>query len=42
MKNIKDYPLEELKEKLKAMQEKSFRAEQIFRWLYQENVILSR
>lgn len=38
MKNIKDYDLEELKNELKQMGEKPFRAEQIFKWLYQEKV----
>ncbi|MBR3255057.1 MAG: 23S rRNA (adenine(2503)-C(2))-methyltransferase RlmN [Clostridia bacterium] len=38
MKNIKDYNLEDLKEELKSMGEKPFRAEQIFKWLYQEKV----
>lgn len=38
MKNIKDYSLDELKEELKAIGEKPFRAEQIFKWLYQEKV----
>lgn len=38
MKNIKDYNLEELKEELKSIGEKSFRAEQIFKWLYQDKV----
>lgn len=38
MKNIKDNTLEELKEELKSLGEKSFRAEQIFHWLYQEKV----
>ena len=38
MKNIKDYNLEELKEELKSIGEKPFRAEQIFKWLYQEKV----
>ena len=38
MKNIKDYNLEELKEQLKEMGEKPFRAEQIFQWLYSEKV----
>ena len=38
MKNIKDYTLEELKEKLKSLGEKPFRAEQIFKWIYQEQV----
>ena len=35
MKNIKDYNLEELKKELQSMDEKTFRAEQIFKWLYQ-------
>ena len=38
MKNIKDFNLEELKKELIQMNEKPFRAEQIFRWLYQERV----
>ena len=38
MKNIKDYDLKELKEELTKIGEKSFRAEQIFKWLYQEKV----
>ena len=38
MKNIKDYNLEELKEELINLGEKPFRAEQIFRWVFQENV----
>ena len=38
MKNIKDFSLEELKEEMKNLQEKAFRAEQIFQWLYQEKV----
>ena len=38
MKNIKDYNLEELKKELQAINEKPFRAEQIFKWLYQEKV----
>ena len=38
MKNIKDYTLEELKEELKSLEEKPFRAEQIFSWLYIEKV----
>ena len=37
-KNIKNYNLDELKEELKNMGEKPFRAEQIFKWLYCENV----
>ena len=38
MKNIKDYDLEDLKKELVEIGEKPFRAEQIFKWLYQENV----
>ena len=38
MKNIKDYNLEELKKELISIGEKPFRAEQIFKWIYQENV----
>lgn len=38
MKNIKDYNLEELKLELKNIEEKPFRAEQIFKWIYQEKV----
>lgn len=34
MKNIKDYTLEELKEELKSIEEKPFRAQQIYDWLY--------
>lgn len=38
MKNIKDYNLDALKEKMKNIGEKPFRAEQIFKWLYQDKV----
>lgn len=38
MKNIKDYNLDELKQELISMGEKTFRAEQIFKWIYQEKV----
>ena len=38
MKNIKDYNLEALKEELKSLEEKPFRAEQIFKWLYVDKV----
>ena len=38
MKNIKDYSLEELKEELKEMGEKPFRAEQIYKWIYESRV----
>lgn len=37
-KNIKNYNLDELKEELKEIGEKPFRAEQIFKWLYQDKV----
>ncbi len=37
-KNIKNFDLDELKEELKSIGEKPFRAEQIFSWLYKENV----
>ena len=35
MKNIKDYNLEELKEEFKKLGEKPYRAEQVFKWLYE-------
>ena len=38
MKNIKDYNLDELKQELIDLGEKPFRAEQVFKWLYQEKV----
>ncbi len=38
MKNIKDYNLDELKEEMISIGEKSYRAEQIFKWIYVENV----
>ena len=38
LKNIKDYNLEELKQEIENIGEKKFRAEQIFKWLYQEKV----
>lgn len=38
MKNIKDYDLEDLKQELIGLGEKSFRAEQIFKWLYVDKV----
>ena len=38
MKNIKDYNLEELKKEFEEMGEKSFRAEQVFKWIYEEKV----
>lgn len=39
MKNIKDYTIKELKEELEKTGEKPYRADQIFKWLYKENVI---
>ena len=36
--NIKDYNLEQLKAKMIELGEKPFRGEQIFEWLYKENV----
>ena len=38
MKNIKDYTLDELKVELKEIGEKPFRAEQIYKWLYEARV----
>ena len=38
MKNIKDYDLEELKQELIEIGEKPFRAEQVFKWLYENKV----
>ena len=38
MKNIKNYNLEELKIEMQNLGEKPYRAEQIFKWIYQENV----
>ena len=37
-KNIKNYDLDELKEEMKLIGEKPFRAEQIFTWLYRDKV----
>lgn len=37
--NIKDYNLEELKNIIITLNEKPFRAEQIFNWIYKENVV---
>ncbi len=36
--NIKSFTLDELKNEMIALGEKVFRAEQIFKWLHQENV----
>ena len=38
MKNIKDYTLQALKDEFINIGEKPYRAEQIFKWLYQENI----
>ena len=38
MKNIKDYDLNELKTELIELEEKPFRAEQIFKWLFVDKV----
>lgn len=38
MKNIKDYNLDDLKQELINIGEKPFRAEQIFKWIYEANV----
>ena len=38
MKNIKDYDLDALKEEFIKMGEKAFRAEQVFKWIYESKV----
>ena len=38
MKNIKNYNIEELKQELVNLGEKPYRAEQIFKWIFEENV----
>lgn len=38
MKNIKDYDLEDLKKEFTKMNEKPFRAEQVFKWIYESKV----
>lgn len=38
MRNIKDYDIEELKEVFKKLGQKAYRAEQVFKWLYIEEV----
>ena len=38
MKNIKNYNLDELKQELVSLEEKPYRAEQIFKWLYIDKV----
>ena len=37
MKNIKNYNLPELKEEFTSIGEKPFRAEQVFKWIYEQN-----
>ncbi len=37
-KNIKNYNIEDLKELFLEMNEKPFRAEQVFKWIYEDNV----
>ena len=37
-KNILNFDLEDLKQEMKNIDEKPFRAEQIFKWLFQEKV----
>ena len=39
-KNIKDYNLDELKQVIVDLGEKPYRAEQIFKWIFVENVTL--
>ena len=38
MKNIKDYDLVQLKEEFKNLNEKEYRAEQVFKWIYTDQV----
>lgn len=38
MKNIKNYNLEQLKEEFIKLEEKPYRAEQVFKWLYTTNI----
>ena len=38
MKNIKDYNIDELKQEFINLREKPYRAEQVFNWIYKENV----
>ena len=38
MKNIKDYNLDDLKNEIQELGEKPYRAEQIFKWIHEENV----
>ena len=38
IKNIKNYTLDELKEEFKNLEEKSYRAEQVYEWIYKKKV----
>lgn len=38
MKNIKDYNLDELKQEFIQLGQKPYRAEQVFKWIYEENI----
>ena len=38
MKNIKDYNLDKLKEEFISIGEKAYRAEQVFKWIYEGKV----
>ena len=38
LQNIKDYELDELKSKMTEIGEKTFRAEQIYKWIYENRV----
>lgn len=38
MKDIKNYDLNEMRKEIELLGEKPYRAEQIFKWIYQENV----
>ena len=38
MKNIKDYDLDDLKQEFIKLKEKAFRAEQVFKWIYEAKV----
>ena len=38
MRNIKDYNLDELKEEFLKLGEKQYRAEQVFKWIYIDEV----
>ena len=42
MKNIKDYNLDSLKEEFVQMGEKPFRAEQVFKWLYDKSFFTTK